>query len=205
MPAPSTSGMENRVTPTFWSICCFGKASILARTRPSRPGSASARRLAAIPTLKPRRTQTVYKLDLPNASDAGLVESFKLLSGMIREPVLSPANVAAERPIILAERRERGGAAMRAAEKSARNAVHGAAACQPIAYWHRGDLAGPRLRKVLVPSTSDGIVRKNTVVVVVGDAEPTKMAALIERSFADWRGFGGTCRGAIVWQAGGTR
>jgi zinc protease len=52
-------------------------------------------------------TQTVYKLDLPNARDATLEESIRLLSGMIREPALSDANLAAEVPIVLAERRER--------------------------------------------------------------------------------------------------
>ena len=50
-------------------------------------------------------THTVYKLDIPNIDRAKLAESFKLLSGMIREPVLSEPNVAAERPIVLAEKR----------------------------------------------------------------------------------------------------
>jgi zinc protease len=61
-------------------------------------------------------THTAYKLDIPNIDDAKLRESFKLLSGMIREPVLNDANVAAERPIVLAEKRERGGAGLRMAD-----------------------------------------------------------------------------------------
>ena len=55
-------------------------------------------------------THTVYKLDIPDVNDAKLAESFKLLSGMIRSPVLNDVNVDAERPIVLAEKRERGGA-----------------------------------------------------------------------------------------------
>ncbi|TAD79678.1 MAG: insulinase family protein, partial [Sphingomonadales bacterium] len=61
-------------------------------------------------------THTAYKLDIPNIDQAKLSESFKLLSGMIREPVLNDANVAAERPIVLAEKRERGGAGLRMAD-----------------------------------------------------------------------------------------
>src|SRR6516165_10835746 len=55
-------------------------------------------------------TQTVFKLDLPNAIPASLDESFKLLSGMVTAPTLSEANIRTEVPIVLAEMRERGGA-----------------------------------------------------------------------------------------------
>ena len=40
-------------------------------------------------------THTVFKLDLPNISTTKLAESMKLLSGMVRSPVLSDANVRA--------------------------------------------------------------------------------------------------------------
>ncbi|MBN91815.1 MAG: peptidase M16, partial [Erythrobacteraceae bacterium] len=58
-------------------------------------------------------THTVFKLDLPNVDAGKLAESMKLLSGMVRSPVLSDANVQAEVPIVLAEKRERGGPAER--------------------------------------------------------------------------------------------
>ena len=38
-------------------------------------------------------TQTVYKLDLPNATPANLDETFKLLSGMITAPIFTPQGV----------------------------------------------------------------------------------------------------------------
>ncbi|MDB5724845.1 MAG: peptidase M16-like protein, partial [Novosphingobium sp.] len=41
-------------------------------------------------------TQTVFKLDLPNATPAALDESVKLLSGMMIAPTLSEANVRTE-------------------------------------------------------------------------------------------------------------
>ena len=55
-------------------------------------------------------THTAYKLDLPNVTPAKLEESFRLLAGMMREPALSQANLAADVPIVLAEMRERSGA-----------------------------------------------------------------------------------------------
>ena len=50
-------------------------------------------------------TQTVFKLDLPNATATSVNESFKLLSGMMIAPTLSEANVRTEVPIVMAEMR----------------------------------------------------------------------------------------------------
>ncbi|MFM7404208.1 MAG: M16 family metallopeptidase, partial [Erythrobacter sp.] len=50
-------------------------------------------------------THTAFRLDIPNIDQAKLEESFKLLSGMIRAPVLNDTNVATELPIVLAEKR----------------------------------------------------------------------------------------------------
>jgi zinc protease len=51
-------------------------------------------------------TETVYKLDLPNAQPAALDESFKILAGMMRQPLITEASLKAERAIVLAELRE---------------------------------------------------------------------------------------------------
>ena len=51
-------------------------------------------------------TQTIYKLDLPNATAAGLGESVNILSGMMAGPTITPAEVDAERRTVLAESRE---------------------------------------------------------------------------------------------------
>ncbi|MFM5886415.1 MAG: M16 family metallopeptidase, partial [Novosphingobium sp.] len=59
---------------------------------------------------------TTFKLDLPNATPASLDESFKLVSGMMIAPTLSEANVRTDVPIVLAEKRERGGLAERLAD-----------------------------------------------------------------------------------------
>ena len=54
-------------------------------------------------------TATVYKLDLPSAEPAGLDESFKILSGMMAGPTITPESLNAERPVVLAEAREQPG------------------------------------------------------------------------------------------------
>ncbi|MEO1488906.1 MAG: insulinase family protein [Pseudomonadota bacterium] len=134
-------------------------------------------------------THTAYKLDLPNVDTAKLQESFKYLSGMIREPVLSDQNVAAELPIVLAEKRERGGASQRVADYSRRTFFAGQrlATRNPIGLVETLEAAnGASLsefhRRWYRP--------ENTVVVVAGDADPMVLAGLVEQWFGGWQGRG---------------
>jgi zinc protease len=134
-------------------------------------------------------TQTVYKLDLPNANAAKLEETFKLLSGMIREPVLSEANVKAEVPIVLAEKRERGGAAERVADQTRQVLFAG----QRLA--NRLPIGTEATLKAATGKTVEAFHRRwyrpeNTVIAVAGDADPRMLAGLIEKYFANWRGKG---------------
>ncbi|WP_421992147.1 M16 family metallopeptidase [Qipengyuania sp.] len=134
-------------------------------------------------------THTVYKLDLPNVDEAKLAESMKLLSGMVRSPVLSDENIRAEVPIVLAEKRERAGPSERAGNAS------------------RGVLfAGQRLatrtpigtEATLSAATGASVSAfynrwyrpENAVVVAAGDMDPMQLAAEIEKWFGDWQGEG---------------
>ena len=134
-------------------------------------------------------THTVYKLDLPQAGPAKLAESFRLLSGMIREPVLSQTNIDTEVPIVLAEKRERGGSASRMAEATRTLFFTG----QPLAE------RVPIGTEETLRSASQTAMRafharwyrpENTVIVAVGDTDPEALAALIEQRFGDWKGKG---------------
>jgi zinc protease len=58
-------------------------------------------------------TQTVFKLDLPSATPAGIDESLKIMSGMVSAPNITPEALNAERPAVLAEQREQPGAQVR--------------------------------------------------------------------------------------------
>ena len=131
-------------------------------------------------------TATVYQLDLPNARPATLEESVRLLSGMIREPKLSTANLAAEVPIVLAERRERNGSEWRISQ-----------ATQEVFF------AGQRLAErspIGTVETLQGATEQavkafhrrwyrpdKTVIAIAGDADPRVLAALVERYFGDWQ------------------
>ncbi len=130
-------------------------------------------------------TQTVYKLDLPDVTPANLDESFRLLSGMMIAPTLSEANVRTEVPIVLAEKRERGGAGERVADATR-------------ATYYKGQLLGDRPPIGTVESLENAhqdAVRafhdrwyrpENTVIVVAGDATPAQLSALVTKYFSDW-------------------
>ena len=134
-------------------------------------------------------THTVYKLDLPDVTTANLDESFRLLSGMMIAPTLSEGNVRTEVPIVLAEKRERGGAGERVADATR-------------ATYYKGLLLGDRTPIGTVASLENAhqdAVRafhnrwyrpENTVIVVAGDATPAQLAALVTKYFSEWNAAG---------------
>jgi len=130
-------------------------------------------------------TQTVFKLDLPNATPAALDESFKLLSGMMIAPTLSEANVRTEVPIVMAEMRERGGAGQRVADATRATLYAG----QPLA-----DHAPIGTVKTLEAANQESVRAfharwyrpENAVIAVAGDADPAQLAALVRKWFSDW-------------------
>lgn len=134
-------------------------------------------------------THTAYKLDIPNINQVKLAESFKLLSGMIREPVLNDGNVSAERPIVLAEKRERGGAGLRMADLTRQTFFAGQrlSVRNPIGTEETLRAANGKSVKAFY----DRWYRpENTVIVVAGDADPIVLAGLVEQWFGDWKGTG---------------
>ena len=134
-------------------------------------------------------TQTVYRLDLPDATAAGLDESMKILAGMIAEPTITDVSVNAERAVILAERRESYGPQVRVAD--ATRALF---------------LAGQRLathspigtEQTLQQATAKGLRAfherwyrpENVVISIAGDADPAMFANLIGKYFGSWKGEG---------------
>ena len=134
-------------------------------------------------------THTVYKLDLPGATKAEIEESFKLLSGMIREPVLSQANLDAEIPIVLAEKRERGGAGQRVAEGTRAVLFAGQRLANRSPIGTEATLIGAKAPAM--QAFHDRWYRpENTVISIAGDADPIFLANLIEQWFGNWQGKG---------------
>ena len=134
-------------------------------------------------------THTVFKLDLPGASPAKIDESMKLLSGMVRAPVLSTRNVAAEVPIVLAEKRENGGPAERTGEVTRQTLFAGQllANRNPIGTEETLNAAKGRSVKAFYQRWYRP---ENAVISVVGDADPMLLAAEVEKWFGDWKGKG---------------
>ncbi len=134
-------------------------------------------------------THTVYKLDLPGATPAGLDESMKILSGMIREPSLTGEAVTAEVPVVLAELRERSGAQVRVGDASRQLFFAG----QRLA--ERSPIGKPEtLNAATMASVRAFHARwyrpENTVIVISGDVDPATLERLIETYYADWKGKG---------------
>lgn len=131
-------------------------------------------------------TQTVYKLDLPDATPASLDETFKYLSGMITAPTLSEANIRTDVPIVLAEMRERGGAGQRVQDMTRQ-------------VFYKGQRLAERPPIGSVKSLQNAhqeAVRafyqrwyrpENVVVIVAGDMPPSVLSAQVEKWFGGWK------------------
>ena len=134
-------------------------------------------------------THTVYKLDLPNIDPQKLDESMKLLSGMIQAPVLSDANVRAEVPIVLAEKRERGGVAERVRDRSMQTLFAGQRLAERITIGTEDSLESASGQSVGA-FYSRWYRPENTVISVVGDLDPVLFASLVEKYFSGWQATG---------------
>ena len=138
-------------------------------------------------------TQTVFQLDLPEASPAKLDEAFRLLSGMIQEPVINEQNVRTELPIVLAEKRERGGPNERVADQSRELFFKG----QRLA--HRNPIGTVATLEAATAEQVAAFHRRwyrpeETVIAVAGDADPVALARLVEKYFGSWQVAGDTAK-----------
>jgi zinc protease len=136
-------------------------------------------------------TQTVYKLDLPSATPAGLDESMKILSGMMTEPTLTQAALDAERPVVLAEQREQPAPQVRLSDASRALFYAG----QPLA--DRSPIGNVETLQAAsaasVKAFHDRWYRPDrAVVVIAGDADPATLEAAVRKHFAAWQGSGPT-------------
>ncbi len=134
-------------------------------------------------------TQTVYQLDLPSVTPANLDESMRLLAGMVREPRISEAAVAAERGVVLSELRESDGPQKRIGDAT-------------NAHLFAGQLLGDRSPIGTTASLGAATARavaafhnrwyrpERAVIVIVGDGDPAEFAGLIAKYFGDWKGKG---------------
>ncbi len=134
-------------------------------------------------------TQTIYKLDLPSATPAGLEESVKVLSGMMAAPDITQAEVDAERRTVLAELREGTGAEQRVGDATRAHFFSGQA------FGDHSPIGDTATLNAATPATLRGFHDRwyrpeRTTLVIVGDNDPAVFETLIRKYFTDWRGKG---------------
>lgn len=134
-------------------------------------------------------TGTTYALDLPQATPSSLGESLKILAGMMADPNIVDNAVAAERAVVLAEKRESDGPQMRISEASRLHFFAG----QPLA-----DHAPIGTVATLNAATADKVEAfqqrwyrpENSVIALSGDIDPAVAEQLIRDNFGGWKGVG---------------
>ncbi len=132
---------------------------------------------------------TTFQLDLPNANPASVDTSLKLLSGMMIAPTLSETNVRTDVPIVLSEKRERGGTSERVFEAVQQTLFEGQKlGSRPI--------IGTEATLNAANQTSVRAYHQrwyrpeNCVIIAVGDFDPVQLQADIAKYFGDWKGVG---------------
>lgn len=134
-------------------------------------------------------TQTVYQLDLPSVTPTTLDESMKLLSGMVREPLISETAVAAERGVVMSELRESDGPQKRIADATTAHLFAGQLLGDRSPIGTNESLAAAQAQSVL--AFHDRWYRPDrAVVVIVGDGDPAEFARLIAKYYGDWKADG---------------
>ena len=134
-------------------------------------------------------TQTVYKLDLPAATEANLDESLKIFAGMMAEPGINDQGLAAERPAVLAEQREAPGPQVRLSD--ARNKLFFAG--QPLA--DRSPIGNVKTLEAATAQTVKAFHQRwyrpgRAVVIISGDIDPAIASRLVVKNFGGWKGAG---------------
>jgi len=134
-------------------------------------------------------TGTSYALDLPQATEQSLGESMKILAGMMAEPNIIDGAVAAEKAVVLAERREGDGPQTRISDISRQHFFAG----QPLAT--RSPIGTVETINAATAAKIEAFHARwyrpeNAVIAISGDIEPALAEKLIKDNFGQWRGEG---------------
>ncbi|MBB5686215.1 M16 family metallopeptidase [Sphingobium boeckii] len=134
-------------------------------------------------------TETVYKLDLPNAKEAGLDESLNILASMMESPNIIDSTVSAERAVVMAEQREAFGAAVKIGDASRETFFSGQKLAKRSTIGTVETLTGATAAGL--QAFHDRWYRpERAVVVISGDMDPALMEGMVKKHFASWKGTG---------------
>jgi zinc protease len=130
-------------------------------------------------------TGTTYALDLPQATQATLGESMKILAGMMADPNIVDNAVNAERAVVLAEKRESDGPQTRISDASREHFFAG----QPLA--EHAPIGTVATLNAATAAKLEAFHQRwyrpeNTVISIAGDIDPALAEQLIKDNFANW-------------------
>ncbi|MEA3541027.1 MAG: insulinase family protein [Pseudomonadota bacterium] len=130
-------------------------------------------------------TGTTYALDLPQATQATLGESLKILAGMMADPNIIDGAVDAERAVVMAEKREGEGPQSRISDASRQHFFAG----QPLA--KHAPIGTVETLKAATAASMEAFHQRwyrpeNAVIAISGDIDPALAEQLIKDNFASW-------------------
>ncbi|MGQ0558496.1 MAG: insulinase family protein, partial [Sphingosinicella sp.] len=134
-------------------------------------------------------TETVYQLDLPRNGREALDTSLAVLAEMMSRATIAPETVAAERPVVLAEKGRRPELAQRVIELTRTLFYSG------LKFAERDPIGTDA---TLAAASAEGLRAfyrrwyrpERTTLVMAGDADPALMEDLLRARFGGWRGEG---------------
>jgi zinc protease len=134
-------------------------------------------------------TQTIYQLDLPHADRASLETSLKLLAGMADTATFDPRIFDAERGVVLAEYGRRTELSVELGDLTRSLFYAG------LKFADRNTIGTEATLKAANPAGLKAFYERwyrpeRATLVMVGDADPATMEALIAERFGGWQGSG---------------
>jgi zinc protease len=134
-------------------------------------------------------TQTVFQLDLPHADRASLDTSLTLLAAMADTATFDPAKFEAERGVVLAEYGRRTEMTVELGDITRHLFYAG------LTFANRNTIGSEATLKAATPATLKAFYERwyrpeRATLIIVGDADPAMMEALIAQHFGGWRGTG---------------
>jgi zinc protease len=135
------------------------------------------------------RRHTIYRLDLPSASEGAVSEALFLLRELASELTFNPEAVERERGVVLAELRQSQTFVRRRSDQLVNFLIPGAYAATRSPGGDEATLQ--RVSQADLTSLYDRFYRpERAVLIVVGDIKADDMRAHIEKHFSDWQGRG---------------
>lgn len=132
---------------------------------------------------------TTYKLDLPDANEASLDQSMMILADMMASPNITPEILNLERPVVLAEQRERLGPQARVSDAQRELMFAGQLFGERPVIGTTATLNGATAASVNAFHQRWYRPERATIV-VVGDLDPALFERMIVKHFSTWKGVG---------------